>query len=392
MKGPSAVVRPSRAGAAAAGLALLTLAAGCSSAPWVTSMEPVSGKFGDTVTLSGGHLDTATEVTFAGTPDPSPQVLGTGELTATVPVGAASGTVTVTTPKGTADAPYEFQVLATEFTEVEPNDQKAEANEVPDAAYVRGTFVAAGGAQKDVDWYKLKSGPPGPWAYTVEVQMENASDRELSLELQVKGESKAASPVPPGATVTTWVTTLDGKNVFLKVSAPGPQLPTVQPADYELRIGRIALEDPGEPNDYLSLATSVTLSGTTTTLEDHYFTSAWDPATSLDVGLTDILEIGGIQVGEPFVAIFNLQGGGLSSPLRMDLLDSNDILIDTQTASSADLSVLSVSKDPVQPYHLTGGDTLTVRITTVGGTEPTAGVGPAPGHCRVPYRLVIVHG
>ncbi|MFI5524156.1 IPT/TIG domain-containing protein [Streptomyces platensis] len=74
------------------------------SAPFKTSLSPVSGVTagGDTVTINGTGLSTATAVNFGATAA-TPTVVNDGQLTVTVPAGAAPGpvSVSVTTAGGT---------------------------------------------------------------------------------------------------------------------------------------------------------------------------------------------------------------------------------------------------------------------------------------------------
>ncbi|MCF3145907.1 IPT/TIG domain-containing protein [Streptomyces platensis] len=73
-------------------------------APFKSSLSPVSGVTagGDTVTINGTGLSTATAVNFGATAA-TPTVVNDGQLTVTVPAGAAPGpvSVSVTTAGGT---------------------------------------------------------------------------------------------------------------------------------------------------------------------------------------------------------------------------------------------------------------------------------------------------
>jgi hypothetical protein len=73
-------------------------------APFKSSVSPTSGPLagGNTLTLNGSGLSTATSVSFGGV-TATPVVVNDGQLTVTVPAGAAPGAVgvTVTTAGGT---------------------------------------------------------------------------------------------------------------------------------------------------------------------------------------------------------------------------------------------------------------------------------------------------
>jgi uncharacterized protein (TIGR03437 family) len=71
--------------------------------------RPISGQIGTAVVILGNNLNGTTAVTFNGTPAAFTVVSST-EITASVPAGATSGTVEVTTPGGTLDSNVKFRV------------------------------------------------------------------------------------------------------------------------------------------------------------------------------------------------------------------------------------------------------------------------------------------
>jgi hypothetical protein len=80
------------------------------SAPSVAAFLPLSGFAGATVTVTGAGFAGATSVAFNGV-GAAFAVLSDTQLTATVPVGAASGPVTVTGPGGSGASASGFTVL-----------------------------------------------------------------------------------------------------------------------------------------------------------------------------------------------------------------------------------------------------------------------------------------
>ena len=79
--------------------------------PTITGFSPTQGTVGTTVTITGSGFTGATEVAFNGTPDPTFAVDEDTQITATVPEGATTGPITVTTPDGTATSSFDFTVL-----------------------------------------------------------------------------------------------------------------------------------------------------------------------------------------------------------------------------------------------------------------------------------------
>jgi hypothetical protein len=78
-------------------------------APVIDGFSPTSGKVGTVVTITGSNLAGATEVLFDGTPASFTADSETS-ITATVPQGAKTGPITVTTPAGSATSAQSFRV------------------------------------------------------------------------------------------------------------------------------------------------------------------------------------------------------------------------------------------------------------------------------------------
>ena len=85
-------------------------------APTIGSFTPTSGAAGTRVTISGVAFTGATAVAFNGTPATSYSVNADTQIVATVPTGATTGTISVTTPMGTATSAGAFTVNAPDLT------------------------------------------------------------------------------------------------------------------------------------------------------------------------------------------------------------------------------------------------------------------------------------
>jgi hypothetical protein len=77
--------------------------------PKIASFNPNAGKIGTTVTITGSAFTGATAVTFNGTPAIF-TVTSYSHVTATVPAGATSGRIAVTTPGGVGTSSASFSV------------------------------------------------------------------------------------------------------------------------------------------------------------------------------------------------------------------------------------------------------------------------------------------
>jgi len=79
-------------------------------APTVTSFTPLTGPVGTVVTITGTNLTGAASVAFNGTNAATLTVDSDTQITATVPTGATTGKVSVTTAGGTATSTADFTV------------------------------------------------------------------------------------------------------------------------------------------------------------------------------------------------------------------------------------------------------------------------------------------
>jgi photosystem II stability/assembly factor-like uncharacterized protein len=79
--------------------------------PTITGFLPTSNGVGKPVIVTGTNLLGATGVSFNGTPATVFTVDGAAQITASVPVGATSGPITVTTPGGSATSSGAFTVV-----------------------------------------------------------------------------------------------------------------------------------------------------------------------------------------------------------------------------------------------------------------------------------------
>ena len=96
---------------AVAVLAALSLRAEAANPPTITSFSPTSGAVGDTVVLTGTNFVSLEEVIFGGNVQAAGSFTST-QVTLTVPSGAQTGVITVTTANGSATTPSAFTVVA----------------------------------------------------------------------------------------------------------------------------------------------------------------------------------------------------------------------------------------------------------------------------------------
>ncbi|WP_210518480.1 IPT/TIG domain-containing protein [Hymenobacter terricola] len=90
------------------------------SPPTITSFTPTTGPIGNTVVITGTNFTAATQVAFNGTGALAFSINSATQITVTVPVGATTGPIAVTTPLGTGTSATDFTVppvpIITSFT------------------------------------------------------------------------------------------------------------------------------------------------------------------------------------------------------------------------------------------------------------------------------------
>lgn len=81
-------------------------------APTITSFTPTAGPTGTSVVITGTNFTGASIVSFGGVPATGFAVNSANQITATVPVGAPTGRISVTTPGGTVNTATNFTVAS----------------------------------------------------------------------------------------------------------------------------------------------------------------------------------------------------------------------------------------------------------------------------------------
>jgi hypothetical protein len=177
-------------------------------APTVTSFSPSSGVAGDTVTVNGTFLTDATGVSVGGHAMSDVTVVNDKQITATVPAGAATGTISVATGAGTGTS--------------------------------AGSFTFTGASAPSVTSFAPTSGYPGQ---TVTIQGSNftgSTDVSFNVtsaaDFSVDSDTQITATVPVGASTGPISVTAPGGTSasledFLVVPAPAaPKITSFSPA------------------------------------------------------------------------------------------------------------------------------------------------------------------
>ena len=123
-----------------------TVSSSCAPAPAITSFSPSSGAVGSSVTINGTGLTGATSVKFGGVSAGTFSVNPSGsQITATVPTGAVTGKISVTTPGGTATSATDFKVTPVISSFSPPSGQVGSAVTINGTGLTGATSVKFGG-------------------------------------------------------------------------------------------------------------------------------------------------------------------------------------------------------------------------------------------------------
>ncbi len=190
------------------------------------------------------------------------------------------------------------------FIENGENDTQEEANYVRLAEIIEGSLATL----EDQDWFKLKSGPPGPWGYGIEITVR-PKDLPDSVDLRVtmEGYIKASNAVglltqySDNKPFTLWTTHSPRTDIYLKVDAVRSTSSEKFKKNYTLNIVRFEIDDTNEDdNDFIN-AKEIKLSngegehntsylcnifkgGEDIGMEDYYFFKP-DNATQIDISV-----------------------------------------------------------------------------------------------------------
>jgi len=118
LSGPISVTTPAGTGTSAASFSVTA------TPPTITSFTPSEGKVGQSVTIIGTNLTGATSLTFNGT-GASIVVNSATQITATIPTGASTGPISVTTPEGSASSLTSFVVRHVRTITLDVSGRKA---------------------------------------------------------------------------------------------------------------------------------------------------------------------------------------------------------------------------------------------------------------------------
>ena len=159
--------------------------------PTITSFSPASGPVGTNVTITGTNFTGATPVRFNGT-SAIFNVQSSTRLTATVPMGAATGPISVTTPGGVATSGSNFTVVKADTTTTITADN-------PDPSVVGQAVVVT---------FTVTANPPGSGTPTGNVTVSDGEGHTCTASVAVG--TCALTPTSAGSKTLTATYAGDG--------------------------------------------------------------------------------------------------------------------------------------------------------------------------------------
>ena len=140
--------------------AIATFKVGTSPVPTISSFSPTSGPVGTTVVINGTGFTGATVVKFNITTQPTFTVNSDIKITTTVPSGATTGPIHVTTPGGTANSSTNFTVTSSTphvLIIVEENQESTSIIGSSNAPYINSL---ASTYRSATQWYAVQHNSP----------------------------------------------------------------------------------------------------------------------------------------------------------------------------------------------------------------------------------------
>jgi hypothetical protein len=334
--------------------------------PTLTSFSPASGPVGATVTLTGTGLGGVTAVGFDGRPAKVFKALSDTQVTVTVPPGALSGLIVVTTPAGTAVSATPFTVTGKRSPQPTPS---------PSATRSGGGSGGSGGGSGGTSASRTGSTASGT-GYTASGSSSSSASASSSAS---SGTSTSVGVVtgialPAGATPRTLqrLLTVSGRPIYAFVSV-APLYTTLSSslASGAQRSNVAALQHALKKAGYFSgTVNGVFGASTTTALED------WQAAHGLTrTGTITTSRFVWVPKGALLESWNVVLGGSVSTTTALATVEFPRELIAQALVTQADVASLKVGQKAALTIDGSTGASFTATITSIASQAASSSSG-----------------
>lgn len=363
---------------------------GCT--PVITNVEPSIGLSGEKISILGDRLTEGSnpqKVDFNGTPASFSKKENT--ILATVPEGATTGPIHVQTfstsflsKGGIATSPFDFNIPANIYTEIENNNSFETANDAGLSDVIMGTI------SDDEDYYKVKSGLSGPWGYGMEFHVfptvHITDGVTLSVDIYRYDKNTKESSYVVGysdkSKFILWETVSPDTDIYLKVYWSGSTSESVS-IDYKIRISRIKINDSNEEDDSFNTAKNIVISDGVGTHDTSYLCNI--DKNGKTTGMDDYYSF--YPNGATTISVFVLTQLDKSDRVVLFLYDNT-----SQHTHQSNGDYLSAKIHHNMPEGEKASGKWYIQVTNSWYSYTTQGAGneTMPISCKKPYSLKVI--
>lgn len=197
-------------------------------APTIVSFSPSGAKAGTVVTLTGTNFTGTTAVHFNGAPVTTFTVNSATQITTTIPAGATTGFISVTTPGGTAISATEFTVITPPVIVAQPISQTVTVGQS-----VTFSVVVTSNGPVEYSWHKVGGSLAGNSTATLVIPSATLADAgsyycqvgNNAAIIETTPATLTVNKIPVTITLSNLVATYDGSSKAVTVTTSPANVP-----------------------------------------------------------------------------------------------------------------------------------------------------------------------